>query len=134
MKLVPSSRLVRVALGPRRLAAMVATPKVAMIGVWNYNRPSEDTLMALIRCPDCEREISSEAAACPHCGRPRLAVKYVEKKTIASMDVTLPGILIVGGLLAFFLAPSMFMPLAVGVGLAGVVILIVRVVGYAASH
>lgn len=26
--------------------------------------------MALITCPDCARELSSEAPACPHCGRP----------------------------------------------------------------
>lgn len=25
--------------------------------------------MALIICPDCRREISTAAAACPHCGR-----------------------------------------------------------------
>ena len=26
--------------------------------------------MALVRCPDCGRNISSEAPACPSCGRP----------------------------------------------------------------
>ena len=26
--------------------------------------------MALIRCPECGREISSHAPACPHCGYP----------------------------------------------------------------
>lgn len=26
--------------------------------------------MALIRCPDCGREISTEAPSCPGCGRP----------------------------------------------------------------
>lgn len=26
--------------------------------------------MALIYCPDCGKECSSEAASCPHCGRP----------------------------------------------------------------
>lgn len=26
--------------------------------------------MALTRCPECEREISDQAAACPHCGHP----------------------------------------------------------------
>lgn len=26
--------------------------------------------MALIKCPECGREISSNAAACPHCGNP----------------------------------------------------------------
>jgi rubredoxin len=26
--------------------------------------------MALIQCPDCKREVSDAATACPHCGRP----------------------------------------------------------------
>ena len=26
--------------------------------------------MALVTCPDCKKEISSSAEACPHCGRP----------------------------------------------------------------
>ena len=26
--------------------------------------------MALITCPDCNKEISSSADSCPHCGRP----------------------------------------------------------------
>lgn len=26
--------------------------------------------MALIKCPECKREVSSTAKACPHCGAP----------------------------------------------------------------
>src|SRR5438132_11238099 len=26
--------------------------------------------MALVACPECQREISTAAAACPHCGKP----------------------------------------------------------------
>ncbi len=26
--------------------------------------------MALIKCPECERDVSSKATACPHCGYP----------------------------------------------------------------
>ena len=26
--------------------------------------------MPLIKCPDCEKEISDQAPTCPHCGRP----------------------------------------------------------------
>lgn len=26
--------------------------------------------MALVKCPDCGKEVSTEAKACPHCGRP----------------------------------------------------------------
>jgi hypothetical protein len=33
-----------------------------------------DSLMALIKCPECGREVSTNAAACPHCGNPMQAV------------------------------------------------------------
>lgn len=35
--------------------------------------------MALITCPDCQKEVSDAAPACPSCGRPRteVAVKKV---------------------------------------------------------
>lgn len=33
--------------------------------------------MALIRCPDCGREVSDAAAACPNCARP-LASAHVQ--------------------------------------------------------
>jgi tellurium resistance protein TerD len=36
--------------------------------------------MALISCPECSREISDKAAACPHCGCP------VEKETVAVIE------------------------------------------------
>jgi hypothetical protein len=26
--------------------------------------------MSLVKCPDCEKEISSSASSCPNCGRP----------------------------------------------------------------
>jgi len=26
--------------------------------------------MALVKCPDCEKEISPSASSCPNCGRP----------------------------------------------------------------
>jgi len=34
--------------------------------------------MGLIACPDCQSEISSEAPACPKCGRPTKAVQEPE--------------------------------------------------------
>ncbi len=34
------------------------------------NMNNERTPMALINCPDCHREISDKAQACPHCGHP----------------------------------------------------------------
>ncbi|HEY8132187.1 MAG TPA: zinc-ribbon domain-containing protein, partial [Thermoanaerobaculia bacterium] len=30
--------------------------------------------MALVKCPDCGRDVSTAAATCPQCGRPMAAV------------------------------------------------------------
>lgn len=30
--------------------------------------------MALTSCPECKGQVSDQAAACPHCGAPRVAV------------------------------------------------------------
>lgn len=34
--------------------------------------------MALIRCPDCGREVSDAAATCPSCARPLAAATHVQ--------------------------------------------------------
>jgi uncharacterized protein YbaR (Trm112 family) len=51
--------------------------------------------MALIICPDCKQELSTNTAICPHCGKP-----------IASRDATLMkaigSLLVCGGLLIAF--------------------------------
>jgi len=35
--------------------------------------------MALINCPDCKKQISDAAPACPHCGRPGRQAVTVEQ-------------------------------------------------------
>ena len=40
--------------------------------------------MALIKCPECEREISDKAEACPHCGCP--TAKNVKQKQLSIAD------------------------------------------------
>ena|SRR5215831_21186347 len=36
--------------------------------------------MALIRCPECQREVSSAAASCPGCGHPILVAAHSESR------------------------------------------------------
>lgn len=36
--------------------------------------------MALTACPDCQKEVSTEAFVCPHCGRPTGRQAQVQKK------------------------------------------------------
>jgi phosphate/sulfate permease len=37
--------------------------------------------MAMVTCPECKREVSSQATACPHCGAPRRPVPLPAKST-----------------------------------------------------
>lgn len=39
--------------------------------------------MALTRCPDCEGKVSTEAEACPHCGRPNRPPSPPPKEAVA---------------------------------------------------
>lgn len=41
--------------------------------------------MALIQCPECSKEISDKAAACPHCGNP------LTPRPDATIVATAPG-------------------------------------------
>lgn len=45
--------------------------------------------MALVACPECGQNVSSEAASCPHCGRPldprRTKVDYVTGETLGML-------------------------------------------------
>lgn len=56
--------------------------------------------MALIRCTDCGKDYSDEAASCVGCGRPNRAVP-VEQTTSPLAWVGLVGILILALLMIF---------------------------------
>lgn len=36
--------------------------------------------MSLVACPDCQKDVSTEAFVCPHCGRPTGKQAAVQKK------------------------------------------------------
>ena len=57
-------------------------------------------IMTLIRCPECRREVSTEAAACPHCGYALGGSKDVQ--VIEQTAKTYKGIM-VAGVLGFLL-------------------------------
>lgn len=41
---------------------------------WRTRFPrAHNRAMPLVRCPDCAKEVSTAASACPHCGRPMSA-------------------------------------------------------------
>lgn len=68
--------------------------------------------MALINCPECRREFSSEARACPQCGRPGHGQSIFTKELGA--DGVACGVMIVAGLVIV-----LFMGMPVGILLAG---------------
>ena len=42
--------------------------------------------MALLKCPDCERDVSDKAAACPNCGSPIAGIQISHKSGMASTN------------------------------------------------
>ena len=63
--------------------------------------------MALIICPDCQREISSEAKNCPNCGLPikrihRQSASLVENSTFFTTETVGAGQRAGGGFMAIF--------------------------------
>ena len=37
--------------------------------------------MALIKCPECQKEVSTSAASCPHCGYPLQKAQPIQYET-----------------------------------------------------
>ena len=46
--------------------------------------------MGLVTCPDCAKEVSDQAAACIHCGRP-LSADVVQKPAAGSAEAAKTG-------------------------------------------
>lgn len=75
--------------------------------------------MALIKCPECAKEMSSDATACPSCGKPNEVA--AKKKSTSTRDAGC--LLMVLALLGSFFVPSgvqivMWILLALGLVLA----------------
>ena len=48
--------------------------------------------MALTKCPECSREVSSQAGSCPHCGFPLAATpKAIEPQKLEPGDIICPN-------------------------------------------
>ena len=62
---------------------------------------------SLINCPDCGKEISKSADACPHCGRPR------DKTTSEKIDAAGKGMQKVGCILTLVITIPILIILAV---------------------
>lgn len=60
--------------------------------------------MALIKCPACGKDVSSNAPACPHCGEP---IKSSTEKANGAVNPQDPvhflGLIVVGVMILFFI-------------------------------
>ncbi len=70
--------------------------------------------MALMRCPECEKEISSKAAACPSCGHPIAPVKQAPPNTIWTTPSASFGCLTVIGVIIILIMLIMIAGLSEG--------------------
>lgn len=67
--------------------------------------------MALIECPDCGRQVSDVAPACPGCGRPMHAT------VIEQTNKSIKAVKLVGGLIFFLGLPALLFNMSLGVTL-----------------
>jgi len=60
--------------------------------------------VALIKCPDCGKDVSSSAPNCPHCGRPMAAFsgKAVQTRRKGGTYEAIGFLLIVAGIFTYF--------------------------------
>ena len=76
--------------------------------------------MALVACADCGKEMSSEAVACPNCGRPSTKAANKAKDSKQSVGC----VIVLVGLLMLFFLPSV--EIGIFVILVGVVIAVIN--------
>lgn len=82
--------------------------------------------MALITCDECRKEISEEAATCPHCGAPTKYGKKQSKKERRNKRGNIQGAGCLLIILAFILGITVVgAPFAIFIGIVGLVVLII---------
>jgi hypothetical protein len=57
-----------------------------LVEVFLFELKKEEKAMALISCPDCGNEVSSNAVACPKCGYPIASAPMTEKKIVVAKE------------------------------------------------
>jgi DNA-directed RNA polymerase subunit RPC12/RpoP len=68
--------------------------------------------MPLIKCPACEREISDQAAACPHCGHPLVKPEQPGFRTTPNFNIGCLGlvVIVVVGIAIYLLNRASYQP------------------------
>jgi len=50
--------------------------------------------MALINCPECNKEVSDQSSKCPHCGYTIKGMSYDDKKRVGKIILWIIGIIV----------------------------------------
>jgi uncharacterized membrane protein YvbJ len=69
--------------------------------------------MAMIKCPECGKEISIEAQVCPNCGKPveqKVAPEQKEGSFLRNIDVGYAIVLLIIGLLVLMIIINIMFP------------------------
>lgn len=61
------------------------------MGVFFVLKKRKDEIMALIKCPECDLQVSDKALACPHCGYPLVKEPQVKRATRTARRRRLPN-------------------------------------------
>ena len=84
--------------------------------------------MPLIACPECKRDVSDKASACPHCGNPLSRAVTIEATGKGPKVVQLiGGVLMLAGIGGCVLGPGMLFH-GIGLFLVGLVIYVIGAV------
>lgn len=68
--------------GVYKILTIVSKSIIILFGVLIKHTNEEETEMALIKCPECGKEISDKAESCPNCGYPVPKLKLFENEVI----------------------------------------------------
>jgi len=82
--------------------------------------------MAIIKCNECEKEISDKAHSCPNCGSPTKWGNNIEKKKRRTRRGNVQGIGFLIVIFSIFLGLTIIgFPIAIPLGIVGSVILLI---------
>ncbi len=88
------------------------------------NNPCWEVTMALINCPECTQQISDQAEACPHCGRPMRERNQTQQNVVVVRSAKSRGVYIILGVLLGLLGIHNFYAGYYGRGAAQLIITI----------
>lgn len=75
--------------------------------------------MALVKCPECDKDLAEDAALCPHCGKPNKKAQYRKRSNVQG-----------SGCLMLFLGLGLFLLSPFLGGVMAIVGLVILLIGF----